>query len=294
MATCSGCEGDCMKTCTGSCMNNCAGSCITYCGNNCQNNCNINCEVTCGHSCDNKCGNLSSQNSRYSDTNLLSVLGASSVSAAMGMLHTRCINGDFSDLALGMYLKINDFSIDGTLYNYEDDGVTLVIAGFNTYKDLNGYNNDNHILFLFKETTLLFSNTSYSRIESLLEGAFKSALIRSIGDGYIYPVYRYCRTEYPYNDNMGLIKYSVWIPSPYEAIGYTNNNNDHMSSDEVNLSRLILLYNNYPEYRKIYEPVAEYHCLNKGYWSLNKNGDISTDHSSYNNIFGFKPFFCIH
>lgn len=176
--------------------------------------------------------------------NLLTVLGVSSVSAAMSALHSICAGSKYAKLNVGMYLGLPNFTVSGTNYGTQ----RIVIAGFDTFKDLGGYTTDNHILFAFKNTVLnkemnVSSNVGgyhSSTMKTFLDGDFKTGLINSIGS-YIYDINRNLSDKGSFSWH----SYGVWLPTEYEVFG-SHTYSESQSGDIVKIP----LYTEYSDYRK--------------------------------------------
>jgi hypothetical protein len=290
MATCTSCEGDCTGGCSGSCIDSCAGSCANGCGNNCASNCLYSCSST------------ASQNANLSETDLLTVLGVSSISAAISALRTRCTNNNFSNLALGMYLDLPNFTVNGTNYSTQ----RIVIAGFNTFKNINGYNAANHIVFAFKNIvglhTMNLSDTNTggypaTSMRTFLEDGdfgFLAGIINSIGN-YVYSVNRLISTKGAFSWNSN----KVWLPTENEVFGSIIYSEPNASSSSYSYMPIIPLYNSFPAYRKKTRDGSTYY-----WWLASPNASYShyfcfvytsgmPNLNSASSSYGVSPCFCL-
>jgi hypothetical protein len=225
-----------------------------------------------------------------SEQNLLTVLGVSSISAAMAALHDKCIDNDFNKLALGQYLDLPNFTVDGTNYGTQ----RIVIAGFNTYKKLNGYNPSNNILFIFKNIVLTKqmnnSNTNdggyhASILRPFVDETFKTGLINSIGN-CIYPVNRYLSDKGTFSWH----RYGVWLPTEYEVFGgftFSETQSEHLVT--------IPLYTQHADYRKknnywwLSSPII---FIYNSFCSVYTSGSASINDNATDSS-GVSPCFCI-
>jgi hypothetical protein len=175
--------------------------------------------------------------------NLLTVLGVSTVAAAMAALSTRC-NGtgtpDFSSLTIGDYLDLPSLTVDGTTYTWNDSyqNLRIVISGFNQYKQVGDTENTkNHILWTFRNVVLQRQmNTSdtntggyaSSAMKTYLDGVFATGLAAALGSSdYLYTVRRIISTK----TATGWGSFTVFLPTEVEVWGIVTYSDDQNASN---------------------------------------------------------------
>jgi hypothetical protein len=220
-----------------------------------------------------------------SEVNLLTVLGVSTVSAAISALRAQCNAGAFSNLALGMYLDLPNFTVGSTNYGTQ----RIVIAGFNIYSN---YNTSNHILFAFKNIVSYgvmnsSSTNSGGYPNSAMHSFLESSFYTGLSNQGISPnsIYRYLSSKGSFSWH----SCSVWLPTEYEVFG-----NVTYGETNVNNAVPISLYNNHTAYR------------NKGDWwwtasptasdsssFVSVDGNGSVNYSNAYDSLGVSPCFCI-
>lgn len=193
----------------------------------------------------NEYNELLSKSSTHGDScdgrNLLTVLGVSTIAAAMAELHNRC-NGtgqpDFSDLQIGDYLDLPKLVVDGMTYTWNNtyQNLRIVISGFNQYKGVGDTENTkNHILWTFRNVVLQrqmnASNTNAggypaSALKQFLDGAFSVGLGSALGSSsYLYPIKR-CISK---KDSTGWTGETVFLPTIVEVFGIDTFGDDQNS-----------------------------------------------------------------
>ena len=163
--------------------------------------------------------------------NLLTVLGVSTVAAAMAELHNRC-NGtgkpDFSGLQIGDYLDLPELTVNGTTYTWNDSyqNLRIVISGFNQYKGVGDTENTkNHILWTFRNVVLQRQmNTSdtntggypASALKTYLDGVFALGLGSALGSSdYLYTIRRAISKK----SSTDWTSETVFLPTEVEVFG---------------------------------------------------------------------------
>ena len=205
--------------------------------------------------------------------NLLNVLGVTTVSAAMAILHSRC-NGtgtaDFSSLMIGDYLDLPSLTVDGTTYpwNATYKNLRIVISGFNEYfncgESSDGVNTKNHILWTFRncvlEKRMNSSNSNSggymsSELRTYLDGVFATGLGEALGSStYLYSVRRAISKK----GSTGWGTFKVFLPSEVEVWGCQSNSDDQIDWN-TNLQ--------FPIYvRSAYYRSKKYNNSRKAWW----------------------------
>jgi|WetSurMetagenome_2_1015567.scaffolds.fasta_scaffold04818_2 hypothetical protein len=173
--------------------------------------------------------------------NLLTVLGVSTVAAAMAALSTRC-NGtgtpDFSGLMIGDYLDLPSLTVDGTTYTWSDtyQNLRIVISGFNQYIHVgNTENTKNHILWTFKNCVLQrqmnTTNTNTggyaaSALKTYLDGVFALGLGSALGSSdYLYTIRRAISAK----SSTGWASETVFLPTEVEVFGVSTYGDDQVA-----------------------------------------------------------------
>lgn len=179
----------------------------------------------------NEYNELSAHGDSCDGRNLLTVLGVSTVAAAMAELNRRC-NGtgkpDFSGLMIGDYLDLPSLTVGGTTYTFNANyqNLRIVISGFNHYKGCGDIENDkNHILWTFRNVVLQRqmndSNTNAggyaaSVMKTFLDGVFALGLGSALGSSkYLYTVKRAISTK----GSVTWGSYTVFLPTEVEVFG---------------------------------------------------------------------------
>ena len=160
--------------------------------------------------------------------NLLTVLGVSSVSAAMEALHNRCVQKNFTGLKPGDYLDLPTLVVGGQTYtnNPSYQNLRIVIAGFNQYIYCGDTENTKyHILWQFRNVVLQkrvnSSNTNgggfyNSELGRWLNGEFATGLGNALGGAsYLYEV----RRAYSKKSSTGWQVDKVFLPTEVEVFG---------------------------------------------------------------------------
>jgi hypothetical protein len=181
---------------------------------------------------------------------LLTVLGVSSIPAAMAELRRRCNNNgeidntgipDFRGLMVGDYLDGLDLSGIGAptggtapqAWNGTYKNNRLVISGFNTYKGVGDTENvKNHVLFTFRNVIVKgrmnSSDTNANgypacELRAWLEGAagdgsgsFAAGLKAAMGGNFLYTI----RKTHSIKGGNAWNSFTVWLPTEIEVFGY--------------------------------------------------------------------------
>ncbi len=177
----------------------------------------------------NEYNELSAHGDSCDGRNLLTVLGVSTVAAAMAELNRRC-NGtgkpDFSGLMIGDYIDLPQITVNGTVYTFNANyqNLRIVISGFNHYKGC-GENDKNHILWTFRNVVLQHqmndSDTNVggyvaSVMKTFLDGVFALGLGSALGSSkYLYTVSRAISTK----GSVTWGSYTVFLPTEVEVFG---------------------------------------------------------------------------
>jgi hypothetical protein len=170
-------------------------------------------------------------------SNLLAVLGASSVPQAWEMLHER-INADglanYHNLHLMDYLDLTmGLPLAGLTWDVANTNLRIYIVGFNIYKGING-NTKNHIVWGFRNCPLyrgISSNTiapssanfADTELYAFLDFDFAAALENALGNDYFYRVNRRMKQS---NNADSMVSPKVWLPTEGEIFGAVNYSND--------------------------------------------------------------------
>jgi hypothetical protein len=183
--------------------------------------------------------------------NLLTVLGVSTIPAAMAELRRRCNNNgeidsskvpDFSGIMLGDYIDGMDLSGTAAAPGGTAPGVwndtyknnRIIVAGFNTYKGGGETENTkNHIIFMFRniictghmKATYNTTEKEYYKTEMLtwLRNILATKIRLALGGDFICTIQKQ-PYEYWYNEETGeehddMMDHTVWLPSEVEVFG---------------------------------------------------------------------------
>jgi hypothetical protein len=261
-------------------------------------------------------GSVNADMAADSGRNLLTVLGVSTISAAMAAIRTRC-NGtgvpDFSGIMIGDYIDGLNLSgitapTSGTAsaaWNDTNKNNRIVVSGFNTYKGAGSTENtQNHILFTFRHCIALGRMNSTdtnangfngSEIKTWLDGAFKTGLESQIGAGYVYPIQKMQSRK----SSNSWDTVNCWLPTEVEVFGC------QVMGDELTAGRSgtpiqLPIYQRSYEYRiKRWNGNRYYYWLGTPYASNTSDfcgvstiGSVNGNSAS-GSYYGVSPAFCV-
>jgi hypothetical protein len=243
-------------------------------------------------------------------------------------LHQRIIDGNMSDLKLGMYLNLYNLTPDGEdrITGDNNQNLRIVIASFNQYKGRMGNDDTNHIKFVFKNSPVQkrmrdiasnYGGYPYVKdgshgtplLKEYLEGAFFKGLVATLGghEDYFYEVKRYI-TGGSYDTGWEKVPFTakIFIDTEKEVFG-TNTMNT--SGTEEDLTQTALYAQGGKTRRIKEEPEPPFGGLrNKHWWVASPHSGstdlfvfVSSDGDPYvyaanlgiNYSFGIAPAFCI-
>jgi hypothetical protein len=192
-------------------------------------------------------------NATIEESNLLNVLGAKTVAAAIESLHQRLNRGGetpyLDGLKVGMYLDLTDGLNDGNAvipWNASNQNLRIVIASFNQYK--NGTNTKNHIKFVFKNIPVEIKMSTVGTnaggypastlLKPYLEGSFLTGLKAALGGrDYFYPVTRPISGGSPSWDAVDFTA-AIFIDTEKEVFGTNTSWGDATSEDGLTQTAL--------------------------------------------------------
>ena len=189
----------------------------------------------------NEYNELSAHGDSCDGRNLLTVLGVSTIAAAMAELSRRC-NGkgkpDFSGLLIGDYLDLPKLTVNGTTYTWNNSyqNLRIVISGFNQYKGVGDTESTkNHILWTFRNVVLQRQiNTSdtntggypASALKTFLDGAFALGLGSALGSSdYLYTIRRAISKK----GSTDWTSETVFLPTEVEVFGVSTYGDDQVA-----------------------------------------------------------------
>jgi hypothetical protein len=214
---------------------------------------------------------------------------------------------DFSGLQVGDYLDLPSLNDGSANYVWSDayKNLRVVIAGFNTYKNMGGTENEkNHIVFVFDNCPLTKQMNSgdtnaggyaSSSLKTYIEGGFKDGLISVLGRDYMYMVGRYISTKSSYSE----LRSSIFIPTELEVYGM------QIQGDEISAGTKYPSPVQLPIYRDSYKHrVKRYNGSRQWWWSCTPFSGSSSyfcsvhgygyaSNSNASSAGGLAPAFCV-
>jgi hypothetical protein len=218
--------------------------------------------------------------------NLLDMLGAASVAAAVGALRQK-INADgvpdFSGLQIGDYLDLPSLNDGDATYTWNESykNLRIVISGFNTYKHSGTPENaKNHIVFTFENCPCIkrmnpqFTATggyAASEMRTYLEGGFLSGLFEALGHDCLYSVSR----NVSYRGGSAWLSAKIFLPTEIEVFGLQVNGDElgDSAADYRETSQIQL-----PVFRNSYKHRIKRYNGGRMWWRLST---VSMDQLSF-------------
>jgi len=259
--------------------------------------------------------------------NLMTLFGASTISALMAKLRIRCNNNNeinntgvpnWDGLMVGDYidgLNLSGINSPGgsdpgdapQAWSSVYENTRIVISGFNTYKDVGApINTKNHILFTFANvitrgkvhnTSTFTSGYPATDLRIWLEGAtgdgsgvFATKLKAALGGEYLYTI---SKLHAMGTTGAAWKNYTVWPPSEIEAFGAQTYGNDTPVSDTN--KKLPIFTDNASRIKK-WNGVAQIYWLmtttTAGAFCNVNAGGLGGYHNP-NYVYGVAPAFCV-